>query len=248
MGLDAAIVSWRHALADLADDYRVIAVDFPGMGQSDSPAIDYTTTYYIEVVDRILDTLSLKNPVLGGVSMGGAVALGYTLEHPARIDQLVLVSSYGLGHEAPWRQAAYLGARAPFIDRAGQFGLGVLGAHPAFGTGLWMIAPTVPTDLATDMQEAAQDQHLAHTLGSWQRNEFRFDGFKTCYLDRLPEVEIPTLFVHGTADPIFPPAWSVRAAGRVSNSEVELVEGASHWVAREQPERFQQIMNQFLNS
>ena len=165
MGLDAAIVSWRHALADLADDYRVIAVDLPGMGQSDSPAIDYTTAYYIEVVDRILDTLSLKNPVLGGVSMGGAVALGYTLEHPTRIDQLVLVSSYGLGHEAPWRQAAYLGARAPFIDQAGQSGLGVLGAHPAFGTGTQMIAPTVPTDLATDMQEAAQDQKLSPHTG-----------------------------------------------------------------------------------
>jgi pimeloyl-ACP methyl ester carboxylesterase len=95
IGLDAATVSWRHALPALAGDRTVYAPDLPGHGESDKPDRAYTTAYYLEVIEAFLDELDIDEPALGGLSMGGALALGHTLDS-GPVERLVLVDSYGL--------------------------------------------------------------------------------------------------------------------------------------------------------
>ena len=79
-------------------------------------------------------------------------------------------------------------------------------------------------------------------MASWQPGEFRHDGLRTRYLNRL---SAPTLFVHGTDDPLLLASWSERAAD-VTGGDLEPFEGRGHWPARERPERFNRTVRQFL--
>ena len=82
-------------------------------------------------------------------------------------------------------------------------------------------------------------------MASWQPGEFRHDGLRTRYLNQLSALSAPTLFVHGTDDPLLPASWSERAADR-TGGDLELFEGCGHWPARERPERFNRTVRQFL--
>jgi len=105
IGLDAATVSWRHALPALAEERTVYAPDLPGHGESDKPDRAYTTQYYLETVEAFLDAVGVTDPAVAGLSMGGALALGHALDGGS-VERLVLVNSYGLGGDAYWRTAA----------------------------------------------------------------------------------------------------------------------------------------------
>jgi pimeloyl-ACP methyl ester carboxylesterase len=241
IGLDAASVSWKHALPHLAAENRVIAPDFPGHGESGA-ADDYTTDYYIDVLDGLLDTLGINTVRLVGISMGGAVALGHTLDNREMVERLVLVDSYGLGRDAPWRPGGSALVRTPGFD--GLLGAGLL--NPAIVAGsLGGVVVNSPEGFVGDVRQAVGPA-AARALGQWQRDEFRACGLRTCYLDRLHELSMPTLLVHGREDPIFPIAWSERATERISASTFAPFEACGHWPPREYPEKFNRVVSGFL--
>jgi pimeloyl-ACP methyl ester carboxylesterase len=61
----------------------------------------------------------------------------------------------------------------------------------------------------------------------------------------LEELEAETLLVHGQEDSLLPPSWSERAAERAGAS-LELMENCGHWPSREAPERFNDVVGEFL--
>ena len=240
VGMDAASVSWRYALPALGRDHRVIAPDFPGYGESEKPNRAYTNEYYLRVLDGLLDALDIGRVKLVGISMGGAVAVGHALEN--EVERLVLVDSYGLGRDAPWRPGGYALLRTPGID--GLLGAGLL--NPAVVTGaLGSLVVSAPAGFVTDVANTVGPA-AARAVGSWQRHEFRACGLRTCYLDRLHEIATPTLLVHGREDPLFPLAWSKRAHERLPDSRLEIFEACGHWPPREHPERFNRLVGAFL--
>jgi pimeloyl-ACP methyl ester carboxylesterase len=241
IGLDAAHVSWKHALPHLAANHRVIAPDFPGHGESDG-ADDYTMAFYHAVLDGLFDALAIERASLVGISMGGAVALGHALDHQQRIERLVLVDGYGLGHDAPWRPGGAALLNTPGFG--GWLGAGL--ANPALvASSLVGLTVAPSTEFISDVQRAVGPA-AARALAAWQRDEFRACGLRTCYLDRLHELAMPTLLVHGREDPIFPIAWSERAAERIPDGEFVAFERCGHWPPREHPERFNRLVGDFL--
>lgn len=242
IGLDSATVSWRHTVPALAERYRVYAPDFPGHGESGRPRVRFTTDYFREVLAEFLEALSLRDAPLVGISMGGGVALGYALEHGA--ERLVLVDSYGLGRDAPWRPAAAGLLRVP--GAYGQWWRAIGASRAAVRSHLQRLTAGHPTKRhVEDVYAAVQDGAVGRTVASWQRSEFRHDGLRTCYLERLPELDAPTLLVHGRDDPLLPVSWSERAA-EFTGAELELFEECGHWPSRETPERFNETVGGFL--
>jgi pimeloyl-ACP methyl ester carboxylesterase len=242
-GLDAATVSYRYLLPELAGDHRVHAIDFPGHGHSDKPSTRYTTEFFRRVLRAYLAELGVESPSLVGISMGGSVALGHALDHD--VDRLVLVDSYGLGGDAHWRPAASVGLRIPLVHRGWWRSLG---ASPATVRGHLrsVTAGTPPEDLVEDVYAAVQDDAVGRTVRSWQRSEFRASGLQTDYRDRLAGLEAETLLVHGESDPLLPASWSERAADLLPNAEVAVYERTGHWPPRERPERFNADVTGFL--
>lgn len=243
LGLDAATVSWRHVLPALAGEYRVYAPDLPGHGGSEKPTARYTTAFFRRAFEAFRTELGLESVRLVGLSMGGAVALGHALE--GDVERLVLVDSYGLGEDAPWRAGAATLLRAPFLQRLWWTGLGA--SRRTVRSHLrGVVAGRPPADLVEDVYAAVQDADVGRTTGSWQRSEFRAGGFETCYLDRLGGLEAPTLLVHGGADPLLPPSWSRRATDRIDDSRLCVFERCGHWPPRERPEEFTRALQSFL--
>ena len=242
IGLDAATVSWRHALPALADERTVYAPDLPGHGESDKPDRAYTTAYYLAVIEAFLDELDVEEPALGGLSMGGALALGHAL-NGGSVERLVLVGSYGLGADAYWRTAASGVLQTPLVGN--MLWQGVSGSKPAIRTGLRGMAATEPSQELVDDVDAAVDYRTVRAMRRWQRSEFRRSGFLTDYSDQLSQVGVPTLLIHGTEDPLLPQSWSERAAATLADSQLELVENCGHCPPRERPEWFNRVVQTF---
>jgi pimeloyl-ACP methyl ester carboxylesterase len=246
-GWDSAALSWREAVPALATAYTVYAPDLPGYGRSDPPTATPTTTFYRDVVLDLLDALDVDSAALVGVSLGGGIALDVALASPERVSQLVLVDSYGLGGEVPGGPLGALFVRLPWLSGAVErvlasdrrlTALAVRGiVHPA----------NLTPALVDDVLAVARD-HDGRAWRAFQRHEVGFDGLRTNYVDRLPDLSTPTLLVHGEHDSLVPVDWSVRAGTLIPDAEVRILPRCGHWPPREMPERFAELVGAFLDA
>ena len=77
--------------------YRVVVPDLPGFGYSSKPTdIDYTTDFFVAQLVGLLDALSIDRCTLVGNSLGGAISIRIALDHPARVEKLVLMAPGGV--------------------------------------------------------------------------------------------------------------------------------------------------------
>ena len=96
-GWNGSTCSFRYTIPELAQDYHVIALDLKGYGYSARPKDgDYSLTAQSEIVARFMDRLAVKDSVVIGHSMGGAVATRLALRYPEWVKKLVLVDSVSI--------------------------------------------------------------------------------------------------------------------------------------------------------
>ena len=94
---------------------------------------------------------------------------------------------------------------------------------------------------------AAQNPASNEAFMQLQQDDIQWKGLKTNFTDRLPEIRVPVLLVHGTRDVGVPVQAARRAAERLPKARLVLFEGAGHWTQRDQPERFNRLLLDFLN-
>lgn len=90
-GLGDEADTWRHVFSPLAEQFHVIAVDLPGFGRSDKPALDYTPDFMQSAIMAMLETLQIQNVILIGSSLGAILSHSLALTHPEKISKLILV-------------------------------------------------------------------------------------------------------------------------------------------------------------
>jgi pimeloyl-ACP methyl ester carboxylesterase len=246
-GLDEAALSWRDVLAPLGESFRVYAPDFPGYGGSDDPTEPPDVDSYAGVVERFLDALALDEVSLVGLSLGGGVALDVAFRAPERLDRLVLVDSYGLGGRVP---GGRLGTALIGAPRLTELTFEALRASRLL-TALAVRAVTYgpPDDeLIEDVYAALQRPGSGRAWRGFQRREVGAGSLRTNFVDRLPDLAVPTLFVHGEHDRLVPVEWAVRAGSLVPDAEVRIVPRCGHWPPREAPRPFLDCLEAFLQS
>jgi pimeloyl-ACP methyl ester carboxylesterase len=249
-GIDAAPLSWKHVAPALAGDYghRVVAVDWPGYGESDSPADAPTMEYYVAVLGDVLDALDESRVHLVGESMGGGVALTYALDDPERVATLTLVDAYGLGGRLPGGRLAVLVGDSDLLNDLTWWLL----RRSRLATRLALRAAVAPGRLTRDLVDDARTELRRPDAGrAWrrfQRSELRPAGLRTNHLDDLPDLGVPTLVLHGELDPLVPVSWAVRAGGLLPDAEVRVLPGCGHWPPRERPDAVTGRLAAFLQS
>ena len=83
---------WRNTLPAFSPRYRCVAPDLPGFGLSEKPVRDYAVESFVPWLRKFLDALEIGRAPIVAHSMGGTIALLFALEHPERVERLVVVN------------------------------------------------------------------------------------------------------------------------------------------------------------
>ncbi len=204
---------WQFQIDALAPQLNTLALDLPGHGASDAPALERVEDYAACVM-RLIDTLKLPQPIPCGLSLGGAIALQLLLDYPHALAGGILIGT---------------GAR--------------LRVHPAIFEaitddyhGLTDDVTFYGTSLKTDPQRIKPLKALAAVcpptvcLQDFQACD-RFD-----VMDRLGEIKLPVLIINGADDPLTPPKYSDYLEQQITRARRVSVSDAGHMVPVEQPE------------
>jgi pimeloyl-ACP methyl ester carboxylesterase len=246
-GLDSASLTWRELIPALSDDYRVLAPDLPGYGESDPPERVPTTDYYVRILERFLDAEGVDSAALVGASMGGGIALGYALAHPERVDAIVPIDSYGLGGTVPFGLFGTLFTRLPVLSELAWQAVTRSRTVAWFSVRAIVGYGNLTPELVDEVYAEAQ-RNDGSAWRRFQRAEVGLRGLKTNYVDRLPDVTVPTLLIHGEDDSLVPSSLAVRAAALIPNAEVRILPNCGHWAPREKPNRVNALVRLFLQS
>lgn len=80
----------------LKDHFKVYALDLPGFGKSDKPEFPFNSQDYSRIVKKFMDLMEIKKATLIGHSFGGKVSIILAVNHPERVERLVLIDSAGI--------------------------------------------------------------------------------------------------------------------------------------------------------
>lgn len=233
-GLGYARWGWEPVMDLLAERYQVILFDNRGIGESEAPPGPYSAAEMAEDTRRVLDEAGVERAHVLGTSLGGMIAQELALAGPERVEKLVLVcTTPGGPAAAPMpEQTVRLMAHAPALEP------------------LVALRRFVENALAPDPPEGLVERILDHRvetaqpMSAWLSQAAAGAAFDAW--DRLPELAIPTLVVHGTADAVVDPANAELLIERIPDARLELFSGCGHLLFWEQPERFAAVVGEFL--
>jgi 3-oxoadipate enol-lactonase len=228
-GLGYARWGWEPVLEPLALSFDVILFDNRGIGESDAPPGPYTAAELAADAAQVLDEARVGRAHVLGTSLGGMVAQELALAAPERVDRLVLACT------TPGGPGAF-----PMPERTVQ--LMTSGAT---------LRQYVENALAPEPDPELVDRILRHReataqpFDAWSAQAAAGATFDA--LGRIGEIEAPTLILHGTEDAVVDSRNSSLLANRIPDSRVELFPGGGHLFFWEQPDRFVEVVTEFLS-
>ncbi|HEX8117533.1 MAG TPA: alpha/beta fold hydrolase [Pyrinomonadaceae bacterium] len=225
---------WRGQAEALGREFRVIAPDLRGLGETTSDG-DVTIEGMADDVAALLDELHLESVVLGGLSMGGYVAFEFFRRFPERVRALVLADTRPQADTDEGRRAREENARRALNE----------GMAPIVESML----PKLLTASTSERGGEVLERVRAMMLGT--RPEGAAAALRAMALRRdqtglLPSINVPTLIVVGSEDSITPPADAEAMRAKIEGSRLVVVEGAGHLSNVEQAEQFDRALVEFL--
>jgi pimeloyl-ACP methyl ester carboxylesterase len=221
---------WRPQIADLADDFTVIAWDEPGAGRSSDVPADFGLAGYATALAALLETLDAPAHVCG-VSWGGTVALELYRRRPELVTTLVLADTYAgwkgslPEHELRARVAGVEGMLAAPADK------------PHSIPGLFAGEP--PGDIVELLDAVAADvrpESVRVVLGAIAEADLR---------DVLPRIAVPTLLIWGELDARSPLSVAREFARTIARAELVVIPGAGHMSNLQRPDEFNAAVRDF---
>jgi len=172
----------------------------------------------------LMDALNLRTAHVAGVSMGGMIAQTLAIEHPARIRSLtsMLSTTGGRFPSEPHAIAALLSRPAKTRDEAIRRGVEVFTAigSPGFERDVDELERTSGLAWDRSSDHSGFIRQLAAIVATGDRET------------RLHRINVPTLVIHGKADPLLPPAAGRATAHAIPGAKLELVDGLGHDMPR----------------
>ena len=242
-GSNASLHAWEPWVAALKGKWRVVSFDFPAHGLTGPSASGiYNGAAYVRVVDELAVNLKIERFVLGGNSMGGAVAWRYALAHPTKVAGLVLVDAAGYPREG--------GGKPPLVFR--------LARAPIIGEAFSRL--TNKSILESQLKDVIVDDRLV-TDAMVQRyyDLLMRQGNRTATLSRLragpdepdayksiPLITAPTLVLWGEQDPWIPLADATRFATEIKGATKITYPATGHLPQEERPTETAAAVDAFL--
>src|SRR4051794_40882504 len=236
MGLAGHHLHWGEPFLEaLERHFDVIALDNRGMGHSQRADEPFTLVDLADDAVGLLDELGIETAHVMGISMGGMIAQEVALRHPERVRTLTLGCTMAGGAiSTPTSPEVF--ERLTAVLASGDFdkvmetmwALNVSGAfaenREAYGR-LGDIARELPSPIPVQMLQIQAIQ--GHDTG-----------------DRLPEISVPTLVIHGTEDQMLPYQNAEPIAKRIPGARLEILDDVGHLFFWELPEESAQMVRE----
>ena len=224
MGVDASVVWWPREFIDALVDFGCRVVRFDNRDIGRSTHIDFNTTPY-GVEDMVSDTLeimqslALQNANLVGMSLGGIICQQLALQQPNRVRSLTLISTTpGPDAHLPKPDKKVFSSMSTPPKNDDQWVESVVAFCRTLAGGRF------PFDEQQIREQARADVARGTNIHS---SHVRLAQLPS-RVDRLLEIQVPTLVVHGTNDPLFPFEHAIALARGIPNARLVEWEGVGH--------------------
>ncbi len=237
MGYGMSASAWGEAfLTELRGHFRTIRFSNRGTGLTDKPDAEYTVRMMADDAAGLLEELSIDQAHVLGVSMGGMIAQELALDHPQRVQRLLLLcTTCGARGVQPQPEVVATMVFTPGLSPQDQIRKG------------WSLSVTPEfLEKGRDILEEAcrvdfQNPAPFYVLGRQAGAIMRFDTY-----DRLPQIGAPTIVIHGDRDQLVPVQNAHILHDRIPDCDLRIVPGAPHGFNLERPKEVAQAVMQFL--
>jgi 3-oxoadipate enol-lactonase len=230
-GFNSARSMWLLQTPVLKRHFHVITFDNRGSGRSGKPVGTYSIAVMAQDTLSLMDHLGIPEAHLLGVSMGALIAQDIALNHPRRIQKLVLGASFARiddiqGPTVKMRKLSRLPVRNMLNSMAG-----LMLNHWFYRALLLPLAFVKNRGADLNSIESKIKACLDYDMS-----------------ERLGEIKCPVLVICGTADRLIKPESSDRIAGLIPQARLVKIQGGSHLLFIEQSAQFNQAVLDFLGS
>ncbi len=229
-GWGASSESWAALQQVLSKQgFRVIAIDLPGFGRSNPPAVAWGVQEYGDFIEQFVSAIGLEKFFLLGHSFGGQIAISFTVQHQELVKKLILAAPPGIRRPPGFKEIML-----SVISRAAS-------------VFLWF----VPSKNAREMLKK-----LGYRLIK-RRDYIKAEGVMREVMQRViredlfsifSQIRVPTLIVWGNDDKLVPVKDAYTLMREIPHSAVEIILGAGHAPHLKTPEKLSQLVTKFLKA
>ena len=219
-------LDWRifeQQIAALSKNHRVIAPDLPGFGQSKSDK-PFSIASLADYVHELLKSLNALPCALGGLSMGGYIALAFAKKYPKDLSALILMDTRAEGDTAEGKAA-----RDKMIELVRKEGSKAIADQmlPKMFAEQTIKSNGEPVNKIRDIMEHCPPKTIEHALVAMRDRED--------YSGILPSITAPTPILVGEHDAITPPKMAQMLHEKIPKSKLVQIAGAGHVSTMEKP-------------
>lgn len=243
---------WLPMMERLCDRFRVIAMDLPGYGASETPEGGATMDTHVAVVDALIRERALNSPVLVGNCMGSAISLTYQQRHPGVLRGLILINPLTAATMASGRLAPFI----RFKSAAPELSSKVYGLVKKLKMPRWSAAPIIRAQLGRSGARAGLSSH--EPLVSCHASEGQLeslisvlddiDSYRAVDEYERSEAHPPVAVIWGADNKILLPSSAAQLQRRLQPELVASVDGGGHLVMLEEPDKVEEYISSFIST
>ncbi len=226
---------WDEQVKGLKQNYYCVRYDIRGLGKSPTGDGQFTIEMFVDDLEKIIDELKLKKPVLCGLSMGGYISLRAVERMEEKFSGLILCDTKSGADDNGGKLK-----RAEGIKKINEKGKEIF------------IEEFVRNCFSDSFVKKNSSEYKKVLSGSMQTTG---EGLKGCLLamagrtgttNYLSQINIPTLVICGSEDKLTPSLVMKEMADKINSSNFVVIEGAGHMTPIEKPEKVIEEIRKFL--
>lgn len=228
---------WKHQHTALADTARVLSVDLPGFGESDSLSVHPSIQGFTDAVVRFLDEKGIDRAVIVGCSMGGYIAFELWRRAQERVAGMVLCDTKAEADTPEARQV-----RMDAIEGVKSNGVGPV-AEAMVPKLLGQSSHERHPELASEIDTIIRDTKPEAIIHAQQAMADRPNSIET-----LSSISVPVLMLFGDEDAITPPSFGQTMSEHLPQCTLTVIPFAGHLSPLEQPDSVNEAIKVYLAS
>lgn len=227
---------WTEQTEALTSRFRVVTPDLRGFGESDSSEGPITMNRMAQDVAKLMDQLGIEQAVIGGLSMGGYVALAFVKQFPSRVKALVLADTRAQADTEEGKQTRHQQAEKALSE--GMAGIADAMLPKLLTPDTVSKRPEVVKRVRDMMLKTKPQGAASALLGMAERDD---------QSEFISTIRVPTMILVGREDALTPLADSEKMQSKIAPSRLVVIENAGHVSNLEQTEQFNFALIRFLD-